>query len=309
MRPIDAHASHARISMRSQSSNLCWSDQTARIAGGEYRSIARLEQATQDAAAGRVSGAVGTHATVDPRVEEHVCRELGLKVEPVSTQLVARDRHSEFMSALAIAAGTLERIATEIRHLQRSEIGEAFEPFGKEQKGSSAMPHKRNPVITERVCGLARVVRGNLLTALENTALWHERDISHSSAERVIFPDACALVDYMALEMNKVLRGLEVRPDRMLANLQFAGGVVFSQRVLLALVDSGMSREDAYVIVQKAAMRASEPGAPGFRALLEENDEVVERIGERLDQVFDPWAGLEHTDLAFERLGLGVASR
>ncbi len=271
------------------------------------RSIARLEQAADDAAVGRVSGAVGTHATIDPRVEEHVCREVGLKVDTVSTQVVARDRHSAFMSALAIVAGTLERIATEIRHLQRSEISEVFEPFGKEQKGSSAMPHKRNPVLTERVCGLARVVRGHLVTALENTALWHERDISHSSAERVIFPDACAAVDFMALEMNKVLRGLEVRPERMLANLGFAGGVVFSQRVLLALIESGMSREDAYTIVQKAAMRAMDGSGLGFRALLERDGEVQKRIGGRLDKVFDPWAGLEHTDLAYERLGLGVA--
>ena len=271
------------------------------------RTIARLERAADEAAVGRVSGAVGTHATIDPRVEEHVSRELGLKVDVVSTQVVARDRHSGFMAALAISAGTLERIATEIRHLQRSEISEAFEPFGKEQKGSSAMPHKRNPVLTERVCGLARVVRGNLVTALENTALWHERDISHSSAERVIFPDACATVDYMAIEMTKVLRGLEVRPERMLANLQFAGGVVFSQRVLLALVESGMSREDAYLVVQKAAMQAME-GGTGFRALLQQNDEVMKRIGPKLEGVFDPWAGLEHTDLAYERLGLGVSA-
>ena len=273
------------------------------------RSIARLEQAAKKAAVGHMSGAVGTHATLDPRVDEQVCRELGLEADTVSTQVVARDRHADFMSALAIAAGTLERIATEIRHLQRSEIGEAFEPFGKEQKGSSAMPHKRNPVLTERVCGLARVVRGHLVTALENTALWHERDISHSSAERIIFPDACAALDYMAIEMNKVLRGLEVRPERMLANLQFAGGVVFSQRVLLALVDSGMPREDAYLIVQKAAMQAMDGTGPGFRSLLENNDEVMKRIGEKLEQIFDPWAGLEHTDLAFERLGLGVAAK
>jgi adenylosuccinate lyase len=270
------------------------------------RSIERLQRAADESAVGRVSGAVGTHATIDPRVEVHVCRELGLQVDVVSTQVVARDRHSNFMSALAIVAGTLERIATEIRHLQRSEISEAFEPFGKEQKGSSAMPHKRNPVLTERVCGLARVVRGNLVTALENTALWHERDISHSSAERVIFPDACAAVDYMTIEMNKVLRGLEVREDRMLANLQFGGGVVFSQRVLLALIESGMSREDAYLIVQKAAMQAMEGSGPGFRALLEKDEEVSKRIGPRMDKVFDPWAGLEHTDLAYERLGLGV---
>ena len=273
------------------------------------RAMARLARATEDAAVGRVSGAVGTHATVDPRVEEHVCAELGLKPDDVSTQVVARDRHANFMSALALAAGALERIATEIRHLQRSEVGEAFEPFGKEQKGSSAMPHKRNPVMTERVCGLARVVRGHLVTALENTALWHERDISHSSAERIIFPDACAAVDYMAMEMTKVLSGLEVRPARMLRNLQFGGGVVFSQRVLLALVDSGMSREDAYVVVQKAAMQAMDEDGLGFRAQLENDAEVMKRIGAHLDAVFDPWAGLEHTDLAYERLGLGVKAK
>jgi adenylosuccinate lyase len=272
------------------------------------RAIARLEAAAQGAAVGRVSGAVGTHATVEPRVEEHVCRELGLDVDPVSTQVVARDRHAAFIAALALCAGALERIATEIRHLQRTEVGEAFEPFGKEQKGSSAMPHKRNPVLTERVCGLARVVRGHMVTAFENTALWHERDISHSSAERVIFPDACAAVDYMAVEMSKVLRGLEVRPERMLANLEFAGDVVFSQRVLLALVESGMSREDAYLLVQKAAMQAMDDPSTGFRALLEKNDVVTGRIGPKMDAVFDPWAGLEHTDLAYERLGLGVRS-
>jgi adenylosuccinate lyase len=271
------------------------------------RAQARLELAAGEIAVGRVSGAVGTHATVDPKVEEHVCKELGLRPDMVSTQVVARDHHASFMSALALVAGTLERIATEIRHLQRSEVGEAFEPFGKEQKGSSAMPHKRNPVLTERVCGLARVVRGHLVTALENTALWHERDISHSSAERIIFPDACATVDYMALEMAKVLRGLEVRPERMLRNLQLAGGVVFSQRVLLALVDSGMSREDAYLVVQRSAMQAMAEDGPGFRTILEKDNEVMSRIGERMEEVFDPWKGLEHTDLAYDRLGLGVA--
>jgi adenylosuccinate lyase len=273
------------------------------------RAQERLGRAAADAAVGRVSGAVGTHATIDPSVEEYVCKELGLQPDPVSTQVVARDRHANFMSALALAAGTLERIATEIRHLQRSEVGEAFEPFGNEQKGSSAMPHKRNPVLTERVCGLARVVRGHLVTAMENTALWHERDISHSSAERIIFPDACATVDYMAQEMTRVLRGLEVRPEKMLRNLQFGGGVVFSQRVLLALVDAGMSREDAYLIVQKAAMTAMDEQAAGFRAILEQDKEVMSRIGSRLDEVFDPWVGLEHTDLAYEKLGLGVKAK
>jgi adenylosuccinate lyase len=273
------------------------------------RAQERLARAADESAVGRVSGAVGTHATIDPRVEQHVCQELGLRPDIVSTQVVARDRHANFMSALALVAGTLERIATEIRHLQRSEVGEAFEPFGKEQKGSSAMPHKRNPVLTERVCGLARVVRGHLVTALENTALWHERDISHSSAERIIFPDACAAVDYMSLEMGTVLRGLEVRPAKMLRNLEFAGGVVFSQRVLLALVDSGMSREDAYLIVQQAAMRAMDGDGKGFRTLLEENQEVMSRIGAKLNEVFDPWAGLEHTDLAYESLGLGMKAK
>ena len=270
------------------------------------RAQARLKAATEEVRVGRISGAVGTHATVDPRVEEHVCRELGLRPDVVSTQVVARDVHASFMSALASIAGALERIATEIRHLQRSEVSEVFEPFGKEQKGSSAMPHKRNPVLTERVCGLARVVRGHLVTAMENTALWHERDISHSSAERIVFPDACAATDFMALEMAKVLQGLEVRPERMLANLQFAGGVAFSGRVLTALVESGMSREDAYAVVQKAAMRSLLEGGPGFRAQLEKENDVKQRIGTRLDEVFDPWAGLEHTDVAFERLGLGV---
>jgi adenylosuccinate lyase len=273
------------------------------------RARARLERVADEIAVGRVSGAVGTHATIDPRVEDHVCKELGLTPDIVSTQVVARDRHASFMSALALVAGTLERIATEIRHLQRSEVGEAFEPFGKEQKGSSAMPHKRNPVLTERVCGLARVVRGHLVTALENTALWHERDISHSSAERIIFPDACAAVDYMAQEMAKVLRGLEVRPERMLRNLQFAGGVVFSQRVLLALVDSGASREDAYLVVQRSAMQAMAEDGPGFRTILEKDKEVMSRIGERMEEVFDPWTGLEHTDLAYERLALGVKTK
>lgn len=271
------------------------------------RAKERMSRAADEVAVGRVSGAVGTHATIDPRVEEHVCKELGLRPDPVSTQVVARDRHASFMSALALVAGTLERIATEIRHLQRSEVGEAFEPFGKEQKGSSAMPHKRNPVLTERVCGLARVVRGHMVTAYENTALWHERDISHSSAERIIFPDACAAVDYMCQEMAKVLGGLDVRPERMLRNLNIAGGVVFSQRVLLALVDSGMSREDAYLIVQKAAMQAMDSlDGTGFRANLEADERVMRRIGAKLGEVFDPWAGLEHTDLAYDRLGLGT---
>ena len=267
------------------------------------RARARVAAATAEAAAGKLSGAVGTHATVDPRVEEHVCSSLGLSVDPVSTQVVSRDRHAAFMNALAVAAATMERIALEIRHLQRSEVSEAREPFGAEQKGSSAMPHKRNPVLTERICGLARVVRGYAATELENVALWHERDISHSSAERVIFPDGCALVDYMAIQLAKVIKGLDVRVEQMRRNLDLWGGVVFSQRVLLALVESGLSREDAYRVVQRAAHRAID-GDGGFRANLLESAEVAERIGGRLDELFDPSAGLEQVDVAFERLGL-----
>jgi adenylosuccinate lyase len=269
------------------------------------RAVARLEAATAEVATGKLSGPVGTHASVDPRVEEHVCRALGLQVDPVSTQVVSRDRHSMFMNALAVAAGSLERIALELRHLQRTEVAEALEPFGTEQKGSSAMPHKRNPVLTERVCGLARVVRGYATAALEDIALWHERDISNSSAERVIFPDACCLVDFMTLDLTGVLAGLEVHPERMAANLNASGGIVFSQPALLALVESGLSREEAYRIVQSAAHRAL-AGDGGFRANLEADPAVVARVGGRMEAIFDPQAFLRHVDLAFDRLGLGV---
>jgi adenylosuccinate lyase len=269
------------------------------------RDMARLETATREVAVGKLSGVVGTHAALDPRVEEFVCERLGLKVDEVSTQVVSRDRHASFMNALAVLAGSLERIALEIRHLQRSEVGEAYEPFGAEQKGSSAMPHKRNPVLTERICGLARLVRGYAGVALENMALWHERDISHSSAERVIFPDACSVVDFVAQQLAEVLAGLDVRADRMARNLEAGGGVVYSQRALLALVESGMSREDAYRMVQSAALRALD-GDGGFRSNLEANSEVRERIGAQLDAIFDPSDFLRHIDLAFERLNLGV---
>jgi adenylosuccinate lyase len=269
------------------------------------RATTRLEAAVEEVSVGKLSGVVGTHAALDPRVEEFVCGRLGLQVDPVSTQVVSRDRHASFMNALALVAGSLERVALEIRHLQRSEVGEAFEPFGAEQKGSSAMPHKRNPVLTERICGLARLVRGYAGVALENMALWHERDISHSSAERVIFPDACSVVDFVAQQLAEVLAGLEVRADRMTRNLDAGGGVVYSQRVLLALVDSGMSREDAYRIVQSAALRAVD-GDGGFRSNLEGVAEVRRRIGPQLDAIFDPSDFLRHVDLAFERLNLGV---
>jgi len=268
------------------------------------RALERLAWARTDVSVGKLSGAVGSHATIPPEVEQRVLNELGLGVDPASTQIVSRDRHAGFLAALAISAGTLERIALEIRHLQRTEVGEAFEPFGGEQKGSSAMPHKRNPVLSERACGLARVVRGYAATGLENIALWHERDISHSSAERVILPDACALVDYMAIQVHRVLAGLEVRPERMLHNLEAGGGVVYSQRVLLALVDAGMSREDAYQVVQSAAMRALN-GEGGFRANLEADPAVRERLAE-VASLFDPGHYLLNIDVAFDRLSLGV---
>jgi adenylosuccinate lyase len=267
------------------------------------RARSRLDAAGAEVATGKLSGAVGTHSTVDPFVEEYVCSRLGLEVDAVSTQVVSRDRHAAFMNALALCAATMERIALEIRHLQRSEVAEVREPFGAEQKGSSAMPHKRNPVLTERICGLARVVRGYAVTEMENVALWHERDISHSSAERVIFPDGCALVDYMAQQLAKVIKGLDVRVDQMRRNLDLWGGVVFSQRVLLALVESGMSRDDAYRLVQRAAHRAID-GDGLFRANLLESPEVRERVGDRMDDLFDPAADLAQVEVAFERLGL-----
>jgi adenylosuccinate lyase len=269
------------------------------------RSIDRLRHAAAEAAVGKLSGPVGTHGTVDPRVEQYVCERLGLRADEVSTQVVSRDRHAAFMNAMAVSAATMERIALEIRHLQRSEVSEAFEPFGSEQKGSSAMPHKRNPVNCERICGLARLVRGYAATELENVALWHERDITHSSAERVVFPDACCVVDFMALELERVLSGLEVRPDRMRANLEMWGGVVYSQRVLLALVESGMPREDAYRIVQSAALRAMD-GDGDFRRNLRSHAEVSSRLPQ-LDALFDPEPYLEHIDLAFDNLGLTPA--
>ncbi|MDQ6637172.1 MAG: adenylosuccinate lyase [Candidatus Dormibacteraeota bacterium] len=267
------------------------------------RARERIKWAADEVAVGKLSGAVGSHAGLDPRVEEYVCQQLDLRVDPVSTQVVSRDRHAAFISALAVAGASLERIAVEIRHLQRSEVGEALEPFSSQQKGSSAMPHKRNPIVSERISGLARLLRGYAASELENVALWHERDISHSSAERVLFPDACCLLDFMAIDLTKVLSGLEVRPERMARNLAADGGIVYSQRALLALVESGLSREAAYRIVQSAALRTSD-GEGGFRENLAENTEVAQRLGADLDAIFDPAAFLEHVDLAFERTGL-----
>jgi len=261
----------------------------------------RLRRAREGVSVGAISGAVGTYAQVDPRVEEEVCAELGLRAAEASSQIVARDRHAELMSALAITASTLDAIATEIRHLSRTEVREVQEAFATGQKGSSSMPHKRNPVRSERVTGLARVIRGNLQTALENTVLWHERDISHSSAERVILPDSTIALHFMLVEMTEVLETLEVHPERMRANLEVGGGLAFSQNVLLALVDAGMTRDDAYAIVQAAAAGAWDEGL-SFRDVLERDERVRDRIGGRLDELFDPVRALRNLDVVFDRL-------
>jgi adenylosuccinate lyase len=267
----------------------------------------RLVTIREDIRVGKLSGAVGTHATVEPRVEEFALTKLGLKVAPVTTQVIARDRHAAYLATLAVLAGSLEKFATDIRHLQRTEVAEVREPFGKEQKGSSAMPHKRNPILSERICGLARVVRGYALTSLEDQALWHERDISHSSAERIIFPDACTLLDYMLRLSADVIEGLTIDRERMLANLYRSGGVVFSQRVLLALVQKGMSRQDAYRLVQGAALSALDAGQD-FRSVVGQAPEVRERLtADELAELFDPAFYLRHLDVTFERLGLEPA--
>ncbi|MHB8509138.1 MAG: adenylosuccinate lyase [Candidatus Dormibacteria bacterium] len=270
------------------------------------RDRGRLLTARDEVAVGQVSGPVGTHSSVDPRVEEYVCRQLGLRPDPAATQVIARDRHAAFMYALVMTAGTLERLATEIRHLMRTEVAEAREPFSATQKGSSAMPHKRNPIITERICGLARVIRGHLVTALENTALWHERDISHSSAERVIFPDACELLGFLLTEATRMIDGLVVDEARMKANLFAGGGIVFSQRVLLALVQRGMSRESAYRVVQAAALAAWDQGKD-FRGLLLADDRVKAVMTEaEVSDLFDHSWHLRHLDTTYERVGIGA---
>jgi adenylosuccinate lyase len=268
------------------------------------RSQARLAEATAQIAYGKISGAVGSHATVPPSVEQQVCAHLGLMVEPVSTQIVPRDRHAFFMTTLAVIAASLERFATELRHLQRTEVLEAEEPFSEGQTGSSAMPHKRNPELSERICGLARVVRGNAMTALENVALWHERDISHSSTERIILPDACILLDYMLDMFTGIVRGLNVYPERMRENLERTQGLFFSQKVLLALIETGLSRQDAYKIVQRNALRAWQDRTP-FRAMLDADADVTSRLDARaLDAIFDYADYTRHVDDSFRRLGL-----
>jgi len=262
----------------------------------------RLRRAREIVSVGAISGAVGTYATVDPRVEELVCARLGLTAAGASTQVIQRDRHAEYMTAPAITASTLEKIATEIRHLARTEVREVQEPFAGGQKGSSAMPHKRNPVVSERICGLARVIRGHAQAALENVALWHERDISHSSAERLILPEATTLLAFVLRETTWVLDGLRVFPERMLENLGVGGGLVSSQAVLLALVDAGLDRDEAYAIVRSAAAEAWDAGT-GFRDALEAEPAVTERLpADELDELFDPRRSLVNLGVVFDRL-------
>ncbi len=259
----------------------------------------RVRQALDGIRVGKLSGAVGQYAAIDPEVERIACERLDLKPAPVSTQIVQRDRHAEVLTALAIVASSLDRFATEIRHLARSEVREVEEPFGKGQKGSSAMPHKRNPITAERICGLARVVRANALVGLENVALWHERDISHSSAERVVFPDSFLAVDTMLDRFAWLMEGLVIRAERMRENVDASHSVYFSQRLLLALVESGLARDEAYVLVQQPAMRAWDEGLD-FRELVRADPTVAGRVD--LDAVFDIGSYTRHVDTVFERL-------
>ncbi len=266
------------------------------------RNIERLERARETVAVGQISGAVGTYAMVPPDIEEEVCRKLGLTPAPASNQVVQRDRHAQFMTTLAIVASSIEQFAVEIRHLQRTEVLEAEEAFKPGQKGSSAMPHKRNPIISERMCGQARVIRANSLVALENMALWHERDISHSSAERVILPDSTILLDYMLYKFADLMDNLMVYPERMEANLWSSHGLVFSQSVLLKLVDKGLSREEAYRVVQTGAMKAWQDKA-SFKDLLSQDETVRASLTEaELDSCFDPFRYLENIGAVFARL-------
>jgi adenylosuccinate lyase len=261
----------------------------------------RLRRALEGLRVGKLSGAVGTYAATDPELERIACERLGLEAAPVSTQILQRDRHAELLSALAVLAASVERFATEIRHLARTEVREVEEPFGPGQKGSSAMPHKRNPITAERICGLARVVRSAALVGLENVALWHERDISHSSAERIVLPDAFLALDYMLDRFTWLVEGLIVHPERMRVNLDSTRGLYFSQRVLLALVDSGLARDEAYRLVQRHAMRAWDEGLD-FVELCSSDPAIAGRVD--LGEVFDLGSYTRHVDAVFERLKL-----
>jgi adenylosuccinate lyase len=277
---------------------LLWVDETD-------RSIRRMEQAVEAVSVGKISGAVGTYANIDPRVEAHVCARLGLKPARVSTQVLQRDRHAEYLTTIAVIGSTLDKFATELRGLQRTDILEVEEPFRKGQKGSSAMPHKRNPITGERISGLARLLRGNALAAMENVALWNERDISHSSVERVIVPDSTITLDYMLVKLVDVIANLQVYPENMMRNVNRTHGLIFSQRILLALVEEkGFTRELAYELVQRNAMQSWRTGE-SFRDLLLKDRDVTAQLGEKeIDELFDFRYHLKHVDEIFRRFGL-----
>ncbi len=265
----------------------------------------RLCQQKRAIAVGKISGAVGTYANIDPQIEALACQKLGLEPDTASTQVISRDRHADFLNALALLAASIERFAVEIRNLQRTDVLEVEEYFSKGQKGSSAMPHKRNPIRSERLTGMARLVRGYAVAGLENVALWHERDISHSSVERVAFPDVCILIHFMLVETTDLVRNLLVYPENMARNMNVYGGVVFSQRVLLALVDKGLSREEAYAIVQANAHAAWNRTDGNFRQLLEQDPRVTKYLSpEELDTCFDPQHHLKNLDQIYQRLGI-----
>ncbi len=266
------------------------------------RNIERLKKAIDVISVGQISGAVGTFEHLSPAVEEYVCKKMGLMPAPVSTQVIQRDRHAEFLTTLAIIGATLEKISIEIRHLQRTEVLEAEEYFSKGQKGSSAMPHKRNPIVSERVTGLARVLRSNAIAALENVALWHERDISHSSVERIIVPDSCIGLDYMLDLMVKLVSKLLIYPENMIRNLNLTRGLVFSQTILLKLVTKGISREDAYRIVQDSAMKVWQDEKLNLKDELSKSDELKKYISiEELDEIFQNKTMLKNVEFIFNR--------
>ncbi len=268
------------------------------------RNLERLAAALDQAAVGMVSGAVGTFAYIDPRVEELTCARLGLRAAPITTQVIQRDIHAQFHTVLALCGATLEKIAVEIRHLQRTEVLEAEEPFSSGQKGSSAMPHKRNPIGSENITGLARLLRTNALAALENVALWHERDISHSSVERIIFPDSCILLDYMLQRISRIIDGLVVYPENMLENLRRTRGLIFSQPVLLALTGKGMSREIAYKVVQENAMRCWRSGEDFKQALLADPRVQPALTAGEIERCFDEEVGLKNIEVIYQRVGI-----
>lgn len=266
------------------------------------RNITRMENAVESVSVGQISGAVGTFDYLDPWVEEYVCKQMGLKPDPITTQVIQRDRHAEFMSAIAITGATLEKIATEIRHLQRTEVLEAEEYFSKGQKGSSAMPHKRNPIISERICGMARLLRSNLIASIENIALWHERDISHSSVERVAVPDSCIILDYILDKSVKLIRNLLVYPENMTKNVNLTRGLVYSQKVLLALTKKGISREEAYSIVQSAAMPVWRDTDKNMLSQLKADGLATKYLSDtELEAIFNPSETLKNVDEIYKR--------